>query len=147
MMPKLFLKEHGLDVENDAQPHYVGTQESSIMNVVQGLTKAGATWPPPWEAFVKEKPALAALLEVKWETKSLVNNGLIVRDDVPASPRQTVEKILLALHESEEGRTILGRLELSQFQPATSATYQPMREFLSAFALAFGRPPVPQGEL
>ena len=69
------------DIEN----RYVGSQESSIMNAYLGQTAAGATWPPPWRAFQKEHPREAAELKVIWETESLVNNSVMVRDDVPAT--------------------------------------------------------------
>jgi len=56
MMPKYFLKMKGLDVEKEATCLYVGSQESAIMNVYLGKTKAGCTWPPPWESLLSEHP-------------------------------------------------------------------------------------------
>ena len=45
MMPQYFLFTHGIDVNRDIESLYVGSQESSIMNVVLGHVAAGATWP------------------------------------------------------------------------------------------------------
>ncbi len=83
MMPQYFLQTHGLDVNRDIENRYVGSQESSIMNVLRGHVAAGATWPVPWKTFSVEHPELASQLEVKWQTGALVNNGWVVRQDVP----------------------------------------------------------------
>jgi len=133
MMPQYYIHTHGLNVMKEVDNRYVGSQESSIMNVFLGDTVAGATWPPPWRALVKERPQLAEQLEIKWQTKPLPNNGLVSRNDIPDKLVQQVAKLLFELHTHEEGRAILKRMELSQFEAANDATYQPVREFLATF--------------
>ncbi len=133
MMPQMYLQEHGLDVENDIETKYVGSQESSIMNVLLGNVAAGATWPPPWEALSAERPRLLNELEVKWETEPLINNGLVVRLDVPLEIVGEVSEILFHLHETESGRNILERMALTQFESASDDTYQVVSEFLASF--------------
>lgn len=133
MMPQWYLYTHGLDVMHDVENRYVGSQESSIMNVFIGETAAGATWPPPWKAFAKERPDVAEALEVKWETPPLPNNGLVVRNDVPKEVTETVAALLFSLHEHKEGRAILAPMELSRFEAADHDTYRPVREFLERF--------------
>jgi phosphonate transport system substrate-binding protein len=83
MMPQYYLQTHGLDVNRDIAINYVGSQESSIMNVFLGNAAAGGTWPPPWKALAKERPQLLEEMDVKWQTEPLPNNGLVVRNDVP----------------------------------------------------------------
>jgi phosphonate transport system substrate-binding protein len=83
MLNKVFLKEHGLDVETEARPQYVGSQDSAILNVFLGLTRAGGTWPPAWEAMKQQRPDVARALEVRWQTNPLTNLALVARDDVP----------------------------------------------------------------
>ncbi len=140
MMPQYFLQTHGLDVNRDIENLYVGSQESSIMNVYLGNVAAGATWPLPWEAFQKEHPDKARELEVKWETGSLVNNGVVARDDVPAPLAKRVAQLLNSLHETEEGKTILARIPLSRFELANDRRYHVIENFLSEFARKV-RPP------
>ena len=142
LMPKYFMKQQGLDVDREAKPLYVGSQESAIMNVYQGQTKAGVTWLVPWLAFVKEKPELADALILKWQTDPLPNNSLMVREDVPVPHWHKVRDVLLALHTHDTGRDILARMNLSRFDPATSATYDPVREFMKKYEAAFGPLPV-----
>jgi len=133
LMSQYFLQTHGLDVAKDTRSVYVGTQESVIMNVYLRLTDAGATWPVPWLAFLREHPEEASELTVKWQTGSLPNNGLVARDDVPSSVVRRVERVLFSLHEDPEGRRLLARIPLSRFEAASDRTYRPVRAFLKQF--------------
>lgn len=133
MMPQYYLQTHGINVMTDLDNHYVGSQESSIMNVFLKQTVAASTWPPPWLALSKERPELAEQLMVIWETEPLVNNGLVVLPSVPADIRSQVAHLLITLHTHAEGKKILQRMELSSFERAENKTYQPVRDFIKVF--------------
>jgi len=133
MMPLEYLHTHGLDVNHDITRLFSGSQESSIMNVILGKSAAGATWPPPWQAFIEANPAIADELEVRWETSSLINNSLVVRDDVPPEVVSRIKSILLALHTHEKGRKLLALLPLACFEDGNDATYQPVQDFMKEY--------------
>lgn len=133
MMPQYYLQQHGLNVMQDIDIKYVGSQESSIMNVMVGNTKAGSTWPPPWRALSKERPELAKELKIIWQTSSLPNNSLVVRDDVDKNIVKQVKKLLLNLHKHSQGKKWLDKMELSKFEDATNDTYKPVLAFLKRF--------------
>jgi len=132
MMPQQYLYDHGLPMAA-YQSHYVGSQESSIMNVYLGITAAGATWPPPWQAFQHDHPEQAVQLNVQWRTQSLPNNGLVARDDFPPALLKQVADIVFNLQSRREGREILARMPLSHFEAATAETYRPVRLFVAHF--------------
>ncbi len=133
MMPQYYLQQHGLNVMQDIDIKYVGSQESSIMNVMVGNTKAGSTWLPPWRALSKERPELAKELKIIWQTSSLPNNSLVVRDDVDKNIVKQVKKLLLNLHKHSQGKKWLDKMELSKFEDATNDTYKPVLAFLKRF--------------
>lgn len=133
MMPQYYLQQNGLNVMKDIDIKYVGSQESSIMNVMLGNTKAGATWPPPWRALSKERPELKKELKVIWQTSPLPNNGLVVRDDINKNLVKKVKKLLLDLHQHPQGKKWLDKMELSKFDDATNDTYKPVLDFLKLF--------------
>ncbi|MFK5894886.1 MAG: PhnD/SsuA/transferrin family substrate-binding protein [Pseudomonadota bacterium] len=133
MMPQYYLQTHGLNVMKDLDNRYVGSQESSIMNVFLKQTAAASTWPPPWNALIKERPELEKQLEIKWQTPPLPNNGLVARKDIKASLTKQVKEILTHLHEHKQGRKILQRMGLSKFESADNNTYQPVRDFIKQF--------------
>lgn len=133
IMPQFFLHQQGLNVNTELENRYVGSQESSIMNVALRQTVAGATWPPPWRAFQKDHPHEASELKVLWETQSLINNSVMVREDVPPDLREAIRSALVHLHESEEGRAVLVGMETSRFHPASDRDYEVVRSYVARF--------------
>ena len=133
ILPQAYLHAHGIDVRRDIQNVYVGSQESSIMSVYLRQTAAGATWPPPWRLFQQDHPAEAAELKVVWETPSLVNNSVMVRDDVDPALVQQVLAVLLALPHTAHGTAVLGGMEIPRFYPATNASYQVVADYIARF--------------
>ncbi len=134
MMPQYYLHTHGIDVNRDIENLYVGSQESVIMNVLRGHVAAGATWPLPWLTFSAEHPELASQLEVKWQTGTLPNNGWVVRKDVPPALVSQFATALFGLNASAQGRKMLERLPISRFEPASDASYAPVRAYLEVFS-------------
>ena len=133
IMPQYYLYTHGIDINRDIQNTYVGSQESSILNVYLGKSAAGATWPPPWRLFQKDHPAEAAQLRIIWETSTLINNSVMVRDDVPESVREQVRKTLLDLAQTSQGEAILAGMEISRFHTSDDAHYGVVAKFIKRF--------------
>ena len=133
IMPQYFLHAKGIDINRDIENAYVGSQESSIMNVYLGKSAAAATWPPPWRLFQKDHPAEAAQLHLIWETPSLINNSVMVRDDVPNTIREQVRKSLLELTQTPQGKTILASMETSRFHGADDASYGIVTDYIKRF--------------
>ncbi|GAB5605502.1 phosphate/phosphite/phosphonate ABC transporter substrate-binding protein [Sideroxyarcus sp. TK5] len=134
MMPQYYLHTHGLDVNRDIENLYVGSQESSILNVLRGHVAAGATWPVPWITFQQEHPEMAAQLEVKWQTETLPNNGWVVRKDVPPELAVAVGRALVGLTDSEAGRDMVKRLGITGFEMANDEIYAQVRRYLARFS-------------
>lgn len=103
------------------------------MNAYLKLTAAGATWPPPWRAFQKDHPQEAAELVVIWETESLVNNSVMVRDDIPAPVGEQVRALLIEMKETAEGKLILAGMETARFLPASDEDYNVVRRYVARF--------------
>lgn len=134
MMPQYYLQTHGIDVNHDVENLYVGSQESSIMNVLRGHVAAAGTWPVPWQIFMREKPEMAAQLEVKWQTGTLPNNGWVARDDVPHALTMKVGRVLADLGKTIEGQAILAKLGITRFERANDGTYKPVQQYLKKFS-------------
>jgi len=133
MMPQYYLHTHGIDINHDIENRYVGSQESSIINVLRGHVAAGATWPVPWKTFSKENPQLAAQLEVKWQTEPLQNNGWVVRKDIPTAVANKFAALLFDLNQHEQGREMLARIPVTRFEPANDDSYGPVQAFIATF--------------
>ncbi len=133
IMPQNFLHSHGININKDIENRYVGSQESSIMNVFLSQTAAGATWPPPWRAFQKEHPVEAAQLKVAWDTPHLINNSVMARNDLPPKIRDQIRTALITLHDTPQGKEILAGMETARFHPATDADYEVVRRYVKQF--------------
>ncbi len=133
IMPQRYLHDHGIDINRDIENRYVGSQESSIMNALLGVVAAGATWPPPWRLFKRDRPEDAAKLKVIWETPPLMNNSVMVRDDVPDRLVAQVSQIITMLHETDKGKDILKGMETARFHKANDESYRPVRDFVDEF--------------
>lgn len=134
MMPQYYLQTHGLDVNRDIENVYVGSQESSILNVLHGFVAAAGTWPVPWQAFQKEHPEQAAKLVLRWQTETLPSVSWVAREDVSPALVQKFAHALFALQNSEEGRRLLAALPIDGFEAANDETYRPVRDYLREFS-------------
>jgi ABC-type phosphate/phosphonate transport system, periplasmic component len=133
IMPQYFLYQQGIDINHDIQNVYVGSQESSIMNVYLGKSAAGATWPPPWRLFQQDHPNEASQLKIIWQTSSLINNSVMVRDDVPDTIRDKIRTLLVELGQSGEGKAILSGMETANFYAADDASYAVVQNYIERF--------------
>jgi len=140
MMPLYYLHQHGIDVAEDIEKRYVGSQYSSILNAYSSNTIAAATWPPPWESWAKENPKKAKEMEVIWQTEPLVNNGFVVRKDVNTTLSQSIATELVALSTSTKGKKLLENAGFAGFEYANDKTYNVVAEFLEKYDKAIGVP-------
>lgn len=140
MMPLYYLHERGIDTEKDIEKRFVGSQYSSIMNAYSSDAVVGATWPPPWIAWSKENPEMAKEMEVVWETKPLINNGFVVRDDIDETFAGRVIELLINLNKSEEGRRVLENAGFAGFERADNSRYSVVGDFLIRYDKVIGIP-------
>ena len=112
MMPQFFLHKHGLDLYS-TETLYVGSQESSIMNVYLKHSSASATWTIPWLDLQKNRPDIASQLKVAWETETLPNNSFMYhRKRVPRSIALKIQGLLANLHTHAEGKILLEKMNV-----------------------------------
>ena len=133
MMPQYYLQTNGLDINKDITNKYVGTHASSIMNVYLNKSSASATWPLAWKSYIKENPQIAKEVEIKWQTKELINNGLIVKIGTSNNILESFSNVIFNLQNTAEGKKILDPMEISKYEKATNETFFIVTEFLDKF--------------
>jgi phosphonate transport system substrate-binding protein len=131
ILPKHFLKSHGLDVVRDVESFYTNSQEATILQVHAGKVSAGTVREFFWQDFQQKHPNEAADLEVKWKTQPLIDQAVIVRNNLPQAVTDRIAALLNGLHETDEGRAILSQVNASKFEPANNATYDIARKFFA----------------
>lgn len=133
IMPQYYLWQKGIDINKDLKNLYVGSQESSIMNVYYEKTDAGATWAPPWRTFQKDHPKEASELMVAWDTEPLVNNSVMARADIPEEVTKKIRNALIELDKTINGRKILSQMEMARFIAANDSDYEIVNAYLCKF--------------
>lgn len=141
MLPRWQLHVDGLDATHPIEVRVVGSQESSILNVAQGLVDLGLTWPPPWRLFQGREPTQAAGLEVDRRSMALINNGVMAREDLDPQQVLRVVQALQDLSADDEGRRRLAAAGIAGFESADNATYDRVEGFLRDYERVFGRLP------
>lgn len=140
LMPKWFLFEHGLNVDKESFPRYVGSQYSSIMNAYTKDAVAAATWPAPWKRWQLENPRKAKEMELVWETAPLVNNGVVARSDLNATLVQKLTALLCTMDRDPAAKKLLLPTGFAGFEKGDAAQYEPVRKFLIRYDQAIGLP-------
>jgi phosphonate transport system substrate-binding protein len=133
IMPQFFLYRSGLDIHTDINNHYVGSQESAIMNVFLRQYPVCATWPPAWRGFQNNHPEKAEHLKVIWETPHLMNNAVMVRKNLPPALKSRVGELLVTLHESLAGCAVLHAMETRRFYKADNDSYEVVKSYIETF--------------
>ena len=140
MMPLYYLQQNGLDVKNDIKKEYVGSQESSILNAFTKDSLVGATWPQPWNRWKVENPELSKHMEVIWKTDSLINNGVVVKSTLDKTLVSKIEKILVGLDLTKEGRKLLNIAGFDGFRNSNNSDYLIVHDFLMKYDKVIGIP-------
>jgi phosphonate transport system substrate-binding protein len=133
MMPQMFLHSYGLDINKDLKNEYVGSQESSIMNVYLKHATAGGTWPPPWKTFQMDHPKEAQELIAIWETPALTNLSVMVKKSMPDKLKQQLRSSLTSLTSTKDGLAILATMKTTGINPASDKDYDVVRDFMQHF--------------
>jgi len=139
MMPLFFLYKNGVDVKKAIKRLYAPSFESTIMNVYLGRCSAGASKRGIAIDMLEHRPEIGSKLIIKWETPSLINNALFIRNDMDTLVARELTKLIFTLQDSEEGKRALVPLDVSKFEKATSETYKPLREFLAEYNAVMNR--------
>jgi phosphonate transport system substrate-binding protein len=133
IMPQYFLFKNGLDINNDIETVYVGSQESSIMNVYLGTVSAGGTWPVPWNLFKTTHPEESDKLRIAWETETLPNISVMSKQGIPDSTVAAIKKILLQIDKTKRGQQILNDIGTKKFQDGSNKSYDVVKQYVARF--------------
>jgi phosphonate transport system substrate-binding protein len=147
MLPLLYLHDQGLDVKKDVRIKYVGSQFSSIANAASGEFAACGSTSRFYRTWSRENPEKAKEMKVLWRTPSLPHNAVVARADVPPRLVQQVAAALVGMDRDpglDQGQF---HQDQQHFEPATDATYAPMRNFLKRYDRVIGLPPSMQSKL
>lgn len=133
LMPRFFLKEEGIDPEEDfASVGYSGSHDTTWKQVEAGAVEAGALNANVWDTRVEAGEVDLSKVEVFLRTPGYVDYHWVVRpglDEVYGKgATQSLIEAILNLDASEGGRDkqIMDAFQSARFIPTTNENYQPI---------------------
>jgi phosphonate transport system substrate-binding protein len=140
MLPMLYLHDHGLNVNKEVQISYVGSQFSSILNVLSEDYAACGSTSRFWRIWSRDNPEKAKDIVVLWRTDPLPHNAVIARGDVSPDLAQKVAAALAGMDSDKSLDLTQFKADQTHFELATDANYKPMAEFLKRYDQSIGLP-------
>lgn len=140
LLNQYFLWQQGLDVVHDVKHVYLNSYETVYLQVFQGKAAAGGSMIPGWNIFSKRLPDVANALKIKWRTNPLPGICILVRSDIPEKLVDKIRAMLLSMHQTPAGRSVLEKIGLPRFSPALHESYAEVERFLQDFQTNIGNP-------
>jgi phosphonate transport system substrate-binding protein len=134
LMTSAHLLDKGIDPKRDMSVKYVGSQDSVILAVENGMADIGGTWRPS----LRLMDTLADKIEVIEETAPQPQMPLSAHPRVPPEVVRKIRSLLVGLAGTEEGKEILKKLELPKgFTQASDVEYDAVRELADKLGVPY----------
>jgi phosphonate transport system substrate-binding protein len=115
--------------------YYSGTHEGAINDVLDGNADIGAAKNTVFYTLAEDDNRVTRELEILATSPHVPANGLAVRHDLPAHLKQSLQQLLLTMHQNEAGRKVLQDMKIDKFLKTTAADYQPVFDFADSIGL------------
>jgi ABC-type phosphate/phosphonate transport system substrate-binding protein len=109
---------------------WVGTHDTVVSEVAEGRVAAGAAKDLRIEAYEAAHPEVA--FRRLATSEPVPNNALVIAPRLAEDIRAQVVAILLAMHEDEEGRSVLATFGAERFVPCAAGEYASVRAMMAA---------------
>jgi phosphonate transport system substrate-binding protein len=127
LMPRYFLKEHGIDPEKDfnGEPNYSGSHDKSYKLVESGSFQAGALNEAVWETAVKEGKVDLNKVKVFYTTPAYYDYNWTINNVDETFGKGTKEKVKKALLSMDEDqKEILDLFATDKFTETKNENYE-----------------------
>lgn len=133
LLPAAYLKAKGFEpAKGFASQHFTGSYKAALEAVLEGTADVASVFCPPESTGLTYADGAEVVLPGKGPAFSLIayteeapNDGVPVGMGVPPEVVSQLERALLGLHESEEGRRLLDELFTAErFEPAPRMGYR-----------------------
>lgn len=140
LYPSVLLKMKGIDHQRDfSRTLFTGNHEASLMAVYDGAVDAAAIYQGALPALERSRGVDPLSFRIIAKTMRTPKDMFCARAGLPEAVVTQIRRAMLALTvRTEEGRRILGPLNVNGFIPADDALYDSVREVDAQFKLASG---------
>ncbi len=135
IVPRAALSRAGLALQALGGHHFVGSHQACLAQVLNGRAEAACSFAGALESFSRELPALPDELRSIWTSDPIPNEVWALSQshaDAEPSHPERLRNILVALHESPQGRQALEAMHdrIQRFEAVDEAVYEAVRPML-----------------
>ena len=137
LLPLTYFRSLGIDdYKNWFKEYYFsGTHEDAINDVLNGLADIGAAKNTVFYRMAATNNRVSKELEILATSPHVPANSLAVRGDLPDEVKQLLQKRLLEMHQSLDGKATLEDLKIEKFIKTTVDDYQPVLDYAAEIGL------------
>lgn len=131
LVPRFWIHEMGETVHGFfSDVKYTFSHDNSILAVAKGLVDAAAVDGHKWEFYAARNPDFTSRTRIIKKSIPYGSPPLVASVHLPEPLKRRIQKILLTMHETTEGKRILSELMIDRFDAPKEAWYQPAREMV-----------------
>ena len=129
LMPRHFLSEEGIDVDNDLSVAFSGAHDATAFAVAGGRVDAGALNIKVWEKLVNEQKVDTDKLRVFYTTPEYHDYNWTIRSGLSAELRQKLIDAFVSLDMNDpEDKVILDLQRATRFVPSQASFYEGIKQ-------------------
>ncbi len=129
LMPRHYMAQAGLDVDDDLSIAFSGAHDATAFAVAGGRVEAGALNIKVWEKLVAEQRVDTKKLRVFYTTPEYHDYNWTIRSGLPAELRQRLVDAFLSLDPADaDQKAILDLQRASRFIPTEARFYEGIKE-------------------
>jgi phosphonate transport system substrate-binding protein len=128
-----YLRSHGVaDTDRFFSEHsFTGNHDSAIYSVLDNRADIGVVKSKAFKRMVDKDASVGAELEIIARSQAFPDLTLCLRQDLPAGIKTKIRALLLNLDKDAEGQTVLKKMGLLRFDPATAGEFRVFHDVAS----------------
>jgi phosphonate transport system substrate-binding protein len=137
LLPLAYFKSIGIeDYKSWFKEYYFsGTHEDAINDVLNGRADIGAAKNTVFYRMAAKNKHVSKELEILATSPHVPANGLAVRNNLPEELKKSLQRLLLDMHNNNQGREILDGLTIEKFIETSEEDYQPVLDYATDIGL------------
>jgi phosphonate transport system substrate-binding protein len=128
--PALWLQQHGESPKKFFSNHIIaGSHDRAIQAVASNFADGAAVQSLVYNRMIKDEPGLADKIRIIMKSPEFGMPPLVVNPRMDPAVREKLRHILLAMHESPEGKEILAALGIDRYEVPADSLYDDVRQY------------------
>jgi phosphonate transport system substrate-binding protein len=133
LVPRVELIRSGLEPDRFFRRSFFTFGHRKVVEAVRvGLAHGGAVDGYVWDTLHTQHPEETAGLKVAWRSQAHGFPPIVARAGLPSEDRDALARALISMGDSEPGPTLLQRLNIDGFEPASVKQFASIRDLLRA---------------